>query len=215
MSLIKPNKLKAARALLGWSQSDLAEASGLASQTIKFYEQGVSVPSSDTLHKITEAFLAQDVYFTEVGVEQRDNTVRFIEGDNCILRLLDDIYSHLETSEQKHLWFLNADERISSSEIISTIRKIRSLKPEIRQLICEGDTYVMGDLKEYRYTPKQYFVNRPVIIYGERIALITKGKLSRVMIISDAQFSAMQTSIYEWLWSMAKPVKESTAHEKF
>jgi DNA-binding XRE family transcriptional regulator len=57
-TLITPIQMKAARALLGWRQADLATASGVAEITIRIIERGATDARGSTLGKIQSAFEA-------------------------------------------------------------------------------------------------------------------------------------------------------------
>jgi transcriptional regulator with XRE-family HTH domain len=63
-----PAQLRAARGLLGWTRDELAEASGVFSNTIRNFENGVSDPKQSTL-------LAWRRALSRAGVE-------FIDGDD-------------------------------------------------------------------------------------------------------------------------------------
>ena len=65
-----PAQIKAARALLGWWQIDLAEKSGVSVPTIKNIEGGKDMRVS-TMDKIHAAFAAAHVEFLEGGVRLR------------------------------------------------------------------------------------------------------------------------------------------------
>ena len=62
-SKFTPNQSKAARALLSWSQTDLADAAGLGLSTIKDYESGRRKPHARNLSKIDEAFSSEGIEF--------------------------------------------------------------------------------------------------------------------------------------------------------
>ena len=63
------SQLRAARALLGWSQERLAEASGVSVPTIKRLEPGEGLLQTrvDTLDKLRRALEAEGVSFTNGG----------------------------------------------------------------------------------------------------------------------------------------------------
>ena len=73
------SQLRAARALLGWSQERLAEASAVSIPTIKRLEPGEGLVQTrvDTLDKLRRALEAAGVEFTnggEPGVKLRRKT---------------------------------------------------------------------------------------------------------------------------------------------
>ncbi len=58
-----PAQSRAARGLLGWSQSDLSEASKTATKTIADFERGARVPYSRTLEGIRDALEKAGIEF--------------------------------------------------------------------------------------------------------------------------------------------------------
>jgi transcriptional regulator with XRE-family HTH domain len=67
--MISPAQCRAARALLNWSQQQLADRSGLSFSTIRDFEKGRHVPYATNLATIEQTL-------TEAGV-------RFLDG-NCV-----------------------------------------------------------------------------------------------------------------------------------
>lgn len=64
MSSIAPVQIRAARAMLDWSMTDLSKAAGVSVSTIKRFEDGRSAPvSDDTVAKMQGAVEAQGVRF--------------------------------------------------------------------------------------------------------------------------------------------------------
>jgi transcriptional regulator with XRE-family HTH domain len=63
--MMTPAQIRAARALLGWSQRDLAERSNVSERTVKSYEMGKSNPVRSTLIAWRNTFAAADVIFLD------------------------------------------------------------------------------------------------------------------------------------------------------
>jgi len=63
---ISPAQLRAARGALDWSRAELAQATGLSSETIKNIEHGNFLPQSATNEKIIETFSAHGVEFISI-----------------------------------------------------------------------------------------------------------------------------------------------------
>ena len=66
-AMITPAQIRAGRALIGWKQSDLAEASGVSEISIKNIERGATDPRSSTLDAIQRAFRKANVVFLDPG----------------------------------------------------------------------------------------------------------------------------------------------------
>ena len=76
---LTPEQCRAARALLDWSQPDLAKASGIARSTITRLERGNITPHLSNLTALREALEAAGVVFIEengggAGVRLRDRS---------------------------------------------------------------------------------------------------------------------------------------------
>jgi transcriptional regulator with XRE-family HTH domain len=69
--VITPAQIRAARALLGWTQAELAAAAGLGVVAIKSFERGRSDPRSSTVAKMEHALDAAGVIFLDSG-DNRD-----------------------------------------------------------------------------------------------------------------------------------------------
>lgn len=65
--VITKGQIRAARALIGWRQSDLADASGVSEISIKNIERGSTDARGSTLTKIQTAFAKAGVVFLESG----------------------------------------------------------------------------------------------------------------------------------------------------
>lgn len=66
-AMITPAQIRAARALVGWKQSDLATASGVSEISIKNIERGATDARSSTISAIQDAFRAAGVVFLDPG----------------------------------------------------------------------------------------------------------------------------------------------------
>ena len=66
-AMITPAQIRAARALIGWKQSDLASASGVSVISIKNIERGATDARGSTLALLQDAFSAAGVTFLDPG----------------------------------------------------------------------------------------------------------------------------------------------------
>ncbi|WP_409565067.1 helix-turn-helix domain-containing protein [Methylobacterium sp. J-090] len=81
--MIEREQVRAARALLGWSQSDLSNRSGIGRRTLMNFENGLTHPMDVTLQRIEEVLKAAGVQMTR----SRDGSIgvllsyeSFLEG---------------------------------------------------------------------------------------------------------------------------------------
>jgi DNA-binding XRE family transcriptional regulator len=81
--MITPTQLKMARAALGISQAQVAEAAGLSTTAYNSVEQGQSDPKISTLRNVKAAFEAKGVVFSSDGgvrVVPKAQIIRFPKG---------------------------------------------------------------------------------------------------------------------------------------
>ncbi|WP_281405145.1 helix-turn-helix transcriptional regulator [Mesorhizobium sp. B4-1-1] len=63
MNQISVEQCRGARAMLGWSQAELADAAGVSRATVVDFERGLRVPHRNNLIAIREAFEAAGIEF--------------------------------------------------------------------------------------------------------------------------------------------------------
>lgn len=68
--MITPAQIRAARALIGWKQTDLATASGISEMSVKNIERGVTDPRASTLQAMQAALEQAGVVFLDAGVNR-------------------------------------------------------------------------------------------------------------------------------------------------
>lgn len=66
-AMISPEQIRAARALLGWKQVDLARESGVSEISVKNIERGATDPRVSTLSALQAAFERAGVVFLDTG----------------------------------------------------------------------------------------------------------------------------------------------------
>lgn len=207
--------IKAARNYLDMSQPELAEAIGISAQALLNIETGESTPRSGTEKKIFNYFLLRGIEFNKDGIAIKDTGIVTIEGDNWWLDSLDDVHNSLIDQENKSLLILCADDRMSSPETVDKYKFMRKDGIIMRQIVEEDNTYLMGYENEYRWMPKEFFVNRVSLIYGNKY-LICADDNSKAIVISDAELADTQRQIFEYMWgTMSEPSKRSNADVRF
>lgn len=210
-------KIRSGRAYLNWTQEKLADAADLSFQGIQKIERGETQPTARTQAKIVRAFEKRGVIFTPKGIEYEEYPLLFVEGsshEDCYLQLLEDAYDHLQEKKNPELLIMYADDKVSPPSVNAFYRKMRASGIKMRQLIQEGNTYIIGPLDEYRYIPKDFFINRVTLVYGDRIANET-ANLNRALIKVDPVNAEIQRNTFNMLWSILEKPGKSISDEKF
>src|SRR5690606_21262284 len=156
-------QIRAARALLGWSQSDLADRAGLSQTGIARIENGTNKPNTSTLVKIEAAFSAANIEFIDGGVRMLQDRLLVYEGKDSLRKLQDDIFHTLcMAKEDKEVLLLGIDElsEAEPQDYQYTKMHIKRLQNEgisERIIVEEGEDSFIAPKSWYRKMNKRYF----------------------------------------------------------
>ncbi len=209
--------LRTGRAARNLKQEDLAKLCGVTARTLIDLEAAKNKPSGTTRRKILRAFEKLGIRFTEHGFEMTDNPVFFVDGtshEETYLRLLDDVHEHLAGIRHPELLVMHADDQVSPASVNDKYRAMRDDGIRMRQMIEDGNTYIIGPLEEYRYIPRDFFINRVKLIYGERIATETSDVLRGIVRV-DPINAEIERNTFDMLWHVLERPQETVADERF
>lgn len=218
--MISREQIKAARAMLDWSQGYLADqCESVSVATIKLIEAGKIKSTDKTLGIIQKTLEKNGLEFLpQSGVRLKDDVIEIIEREteheNIYLRLLDDVYYTLKDSGGEVL-ISYADNSKSPQDVIDKQLMIRNAGIRTRFLVRAGDTHLIYPLDEYRYLPEGHFVNSPSLVYGKKHAVMIKGEgeslYSRIIVINNDAIAEIQKSQFEYFWQMGAKPEATTA----
>jgi len=221
--VLKAQQIRAARALLDWSQDDLAKASGLSIATIRKLESGSISPRGKTTTALLSAFEEETIEFLPpMGVRVKDSNVTVLDGYNgeeVYLRLMDDAY-HTLKDKKGELIIWNADNAVSPESVIISELRMRTGGIKFRYLVEDGDTYLYFPLEEYRWIGKKYFRNTVQVIYGNKVALsvypnMTTQQIKRIIIIESAPLAESMRNAFNFIWEHSQKPTHSTAPKTY
>src|SRR5262245_33186697 len=105
-------QIRAARALLDWSQSDLAHHAGLSQTGIARIENGANQPNSQTLHKIQTAFENADIEFLgDSGLRKRTGEIKVLKGKTGFAQFRQEVLEEARKGNTD-ICVSNVDERL-------------------------------------------------------------------------------------------------------
>jgi transcriptional regulator with XRE-family HTH domain len=206
-------QIAAARHLMDLDQMELASLLGMSHTKISNVETG-RTKSASALLEVKTGMEREGVTFTANGVEYTRSHVEVLSGKGCYLELLSFVERILCAREDKTLLIMYASDAASPPEVNEQYRRMRAKGIEMRQLISEGDTLIMGGLEEYRQIPKKYFSNIVRLIYGNCVAQVS-GDETKVTIHYDEAFARSERLSFEFYWDNGLVPKKTTARERF
>lgn len=212
--MITIQQIKMARALLGWDQAELADKSGVSLPQIASIESGkVKSPRIGTLTAIHDACVRAGAEFKDGGVFPKlDPTTRFA-GEGWFLKVLDDIHETLKGEKNKELLIFGGDNRVSPPPVVQKFRELCEMGVTIREMVEEGNTYLMGREENYRWIPKNYFQNYVTVVYADKVC---NDFHSHGLLIKDKHWAVVERNKFNLIWSQLPPIEaRSTSHVRY
>lgn len=206
---ITPDQIRAARALLKWSQNDLADRSGVSLPTIANVEVEKQQANTSTQDKIVTALDEAGIELIEGGVRKRQDIVKVFEGDTALRSLQEDILKEMQKNPGEILFLglveIDRKQDPNGYELTkSHIQKLIDLGASEKILVKEGSTNFVAPKDWYRYMPTKYFSPHAYVIYGDKIALNYKEGYRKIMIIRSRHFSETLRKTYMMIWEVAE-----------
>ncbi len=211
---LSPGQIRAAMALLNWSNDQLAEAAGVSPETVYKLKSAMHEPTTRVRAAIRTTLEAKGIEFTDhdgvrrrpEGVEIFEGPERFAEftaytlaqlerdgGELCISvtdeRLLQRAYEHLEDWRAR-MMALTAEGRITG-----------------RILATDGDfRRTWADLRRQQTIPGQ--PQASFYVFGGHLALVSleHDPSPYVVLHKHSPFAAIYKAAFEAAWDRADPV---------
>jgi transcriptional regulator with XRE-family HTH domain len=177
--LITTDQIRAARALLNWSQEELAQRSGLARPTIVNIENSAKLPEMRTMQKIASAFDKADIEFgANESVSRKNEDVKIYRGNEEFKNFFDEVREYA-TTQGGQIFVGNVDERewvkaqgnFFEANYARQMTKVKK-RLDFRILIKKGDQYMpAASYATYRWVPPEDFAIVPFHVYGDRLSV--------------------------------------------
>lgn len=215
MKLLSSSQCRAARALLNWSQSDLAKKADAHIQTISNFEKDAKIPSKKTLENIIRAFERAGIECTEDGgVRPQQPKVIVYRGKEGFADFRSDLINTV-LSGVHAVCVSNVNEKQFekwgrgevNNHYYETMEKQKGLS--FRILVQGPDYYIADHLKypTYKWLPKELFGDITQYIYGEKTALISfRENDFMAYIIADLRISNFYRKEFDRLWLKAHQI---------
>lgn len=208
------DQIRAARALLNWSQADLAEKAGLSQTGIARIENGTNKPNTSTLNKIEAAFDKADIEFIgTVGLRKRAGEVRVLSGPDAMSDFLDDVYETIikhgtqENPTQVYLsnvvhqnwlkwmgpqrWKNHTDRMTAKKDIM-----------DVRIIVKEGDyNFPTNAYSKYKWISASLFNDKSFYSYHDKLAFLNFMDDSlQIFIMQQSDFAKGYRDLFLIAW---------------
>ena len=212
MELASLAQIRAARALLNWTQGDLARAAKLSLAAVNNLERDASNPRLRTLTQIQSALEAHGVEFQNgPGVRLRGEVfnVTILDQGDVYSTLLVDVVNGCLAQKIPSACYMNVrDEDFVAANVEAfkdMARNLRRYGLKDRVLVMEGDANLMfaPDITHYRWLPKPLFGVSPFVLYGTKLAILLWGPPVRAVVMESPSVAASYAQQFEFFWSQS------------
>jgi len=202
-------QIRAARALIGWSQGQLANESGLSQTGVARIENGTNQPNSNTIEKIENAFDRADIEFIgDSGVKKRTSEIRVLEGTAGFRTLMDDVYATAQNTDTKiNISILNGTTDIflkwlGKDWFETHANRMKEIKDNyIFRIVAAKSEQIATGYASYRWINKDSFYNNCVYIYGNNVAFIRFSETNVIIeLVRRENFAATFNLTFNYVW---------------
>ncbi|MCB9965157.1 MAG: helix-turn-helix transcriptional regulator [Rhodospirillales bacterium] len=202
-------QIKAARALLSWTQENLAQAARLSLPAINNLERGLTTPRRETLISIENALTQAGIDFIDQrGVKLRppELETQIIEGPDWLKKYDDIIISHMNGPDDEICQF-SCDERLwmtyggTTNHHYIVHRNRVHFKERI--LVPQNQSFVTNLQSVYRYHNDQLFKDVSWQVFGPYVSQIV-WRRQQIILTRSVALAEAQLAIFNELWGSAK-----------
>lgn len=208
--IITSRQIRAARGLIGWTQTDLAAAANLSRSTVAAIEKETANPTLDILNRIRAEFENRQVEFlTQEGVRFRQPTIQYDDQPEANRRLLEDIYGVAADFKFKSniddILIFGLKEEDSEKSLGDYLEKhIERLKQAGLQekILCSPDTRTfVAPRSWYRMLPELDPAQSPIHIYGDKIAVLQWRPKEIVIAVESKPIATAFRAMFYQIWN--------------
>ena len=193
LMLTEGRQIAAARQLLGWSQADLAEKSGISKPSVIRMEKDLHSVKYDVLSHVQTAIEKYNIEFLpQNGVRENKQTLKKLTGQTGFRELYDDLYNTAKDIGGTLYLFNGISELVAKwlGKDYLEIHKNRMMpikdNYQYHIIVKEGDEVFLGaQYCTYKWFPADLFNDKTFFIYGTKVAFITFTAQNVEIIILD------------------------------
>ena len=203
------SQIKAARALLGWTQDLLAEAASLSKPALANIERGMANPRQSTLAAIQTALESAGIEFTDgpgLRLAHDRLDVQVFRGHDAIDRLWDDIYTTLQMGEERLISGVdeNKFKKSTQDRFDSMMKRYEDKGITGRILSLTGDRNFADPTSSYRWIQKDRFLDIAYYVYADKYATLLWEPSPRVVMIHNTVMADNYRAQFNRHWDMAE-----------
>lgn len=222
MQTLTSAQCRAARALLNWTQPELAERCGVHVQTFSNFEKESSTPSKSTLEKIGTILTLHGIELLDGnGIREINRTIQQYEGKEGFKMFMDDVYETakkmggeiclLNAKPDNWIKWLGTDWQAAHSKRMCDLGDHISAKITTK----EGEyNFISSTFAEYRWVPKQIWNQHSFYAYGDKVAFLNfQEETIHIFVLKHAPFAKTHKFLFNMVWDNHTIIPDTPNHK--
>lgn len=208
---ISAQQIKAARAMLDWTQKDLARLSGISLPTIATIETATANPRAETLTVLRATFENHEIDFLDdpgVRIRREPFGVKVLTGREGIFKVWKDIEETYVAGGELLLAYLNDREwqPLVEKELEPMLQRRKKLSITVRVLVREREDVFHPQFNNCRIIPPSAFAQVPYYVYGNKVAVMKIINPVRIILIENPLVADSFRQQFNFQWEMGQPL---------
>lgn len=211
-SMITPEQIRAARALLDWPTSELAKRTALTVNGLNKIERGHVNAQRETLEKIQRVFEDSGLEFLPgSGLRRKDKLVSSYEGKDAWKVTFDDFVATLGKHDVFRMAFLDEGELheklcVDQDYLLKNLKTRQNKKVFHKVLVPENRYVYFPSYDTYHVVPEAYHSPYPLFIYKNKLSLLSWQFAPKVIFIEDERFADAAAKLFDFIFDHTKTV---------
>ena len=206
--MITGKQCRAARAMLGWSLSDLSKCSDVNRGVISKFENQSTDLRKSTAEKLLRTFSNANIELVDdIGIIQKQDTVELLRGSDCLEQLWINILNTLGSNGGEIL-ITNVDEKRTlesgQGDLVGYLEKLKAQNITERLLSCKGDYCFLMPKECYRWLSEDVFsMGTSTYIYADKVAHQLWGD-NIIILTHSEEANLAEKKRFEYMWERAE-----------
>ncbi len=217
MYRLQPAQIKAARAMLDWSQERMAEEAGVAVSTIRNIETGC-VPSVRVAENIKRAVEKAGLEFTTAEGVQRRRDFDVFMGEKSTECFLEDLKTTIQLRGGDVVSMMESSEMLADTcgavgpNAMDRLLQIGKIAP-VKCLLPQTSEFAMRIPQfEFRAITSFSIMPPPFYIYGNKYAhvLLEENGNYRYLVFTSTRMASSHRTQFHVFWEKGRPLTART-----
>lgn len=207
-AMITPALARAARGLLDWQQSDLANIGSLSLTAIKNFEGGQKTTHKKTAQAIQNAFEKHGIEFpSSGGLRQTDDltSVYRFSGKDFIRSLNNDIYTSVNIAKDEVLTASLGEGLWPADTSREYYAWHERTQVKVKMLVTNDTDKLFLPHKVYRVVSPEMLGKITYCLYADRLAFVI-WKKKQVVVLRSALVVETFRNQFLFLWKLGRPI---------